>query len=71
MVTLTLKPNFNESSLDTGALALGYKEIKLLFNAGPFPGGGDCLVIEADGGVRSVNSNDLIHDMPAYILSSS
>ena len=71
MVTLTRKENFNESSLDSGALALGHKEIKLLFNAGPFPGGGDCLIVEIGGRVETVNSNDLIGDLPAYICSTT
>jgi hypothetical protein len=51
-----------------GNLCLGYSEIKLLFNVGPFPGGGDCLIIEADGNVITVNSADLIHDIEAYEL---
>ena len=47
-------------------LRLGYKEIKLLFNVGRFPGGGDCLIVEADGKRTTINSNDLIADMEAY-----
>ena len=49
-------------------LLLGYKEIKLLFNAGRFPGGGDCLIVEADGKRTTINSNDLIADMEAYSI---
>ncbi len=49
-------------------LCLGYKEIKLLFNAGRFPGGGDCLIVEADGKRTTINSNDLIADMEAYSI---
>ena len=48
---------------------LGYKEFKLLFNVGPFPGGGDCLLIEHEGKVEQINSNDLIHDLEAYEIS--
>lgn len=57
MVRLTLKTDVDESEL-----CLGYKEIKLLFNVGPFPGGGNCLIIEADGEVQMINSNTLIGD---------
>lgn len=42
---LRLKPDFDASQLDAGVLCLGYEEIDLLFNAGPFPGGGDCLIV--------------------------
>ena len=71
MVVLKLKRKFNESQLETGALVLGFKEIRLLFNAGSFPGGGDCLFVEADGEVLTINSNDLIHDLDVYDLSRS
>jgi hypothetical protein len=54
------------SAKSTNGLCLGFKEIKLLFNAGPFPGGGDCLIVEADGKRKAINSNDLIADMDAY-----
>lgn len=71
MVVLKLKPEFDEAQLETGALCLGYGEIRLLFNAGAFPGGGDCLFVEADGEVLTINSNDLIHDLDVYDLSRS
>ena len=69
MVKLMLKSDFDPSELDSGDLNLGYKEVTLLFNAGPFIGGGDCIIVEADGRVGSINSNDLIHDMKAYQMS--
>lgn len=65
MVRLTLKTDADESEL-----CLECKEIKLLFNAGPFPGGGNCLIIEADGEVQTINSNDLIADLEAYDILS-
>ena len=68
MVIMKLKKDYDLSELETGDLCLGYGEIKLLFNVGPFPGGGDCLIIEADGNVITVNSADLIHDIEAYEL---
>ena len=69
MLKLTLKEGFDESQLEGGAISLGYKEIKLLFNVGPYPGGGNYLIVEADGQVDRVNSNDLIHDLEAYEIS--
>ncbi len=66
MATLRLKPDFDYSKLETGDLALGYETIELVFNAGPFPAGGDCLFIRADGEMVVINSNDLIHDLDAY-----
>jgi hypothetical protein len=65
MVKLTLKKNLKEYDP-----VLGYKQIKLLFNAGPFPGGGDCLIVEADGEITEINSSDLIADLDAYNMSS-
>jgi hypothetical protein len=71
MVTMTLKKDFDVSSLETGGLCFGYKKIKLLFNIGPFPKGlGEhCVIVEADGKVMAVGSCDLIHDLEAYQLS--
>ena len=68
MVSLTLKKKYDLKKLETGSLCLGHKKISLLFNAGPFPGGGDCLIIKADGKTMLVNSNDLIHDLDAYTI---
>ncbi|TFG49516.1 MAG: hypothetical protein E4H40_02880 [Candidatus Brocadiia bacterium] len=70
MVVMRLKKGYDLSGLETGDLCLGYEKIKLLFNTGPFPNGGDCLIIEADGELMTVNSNDLIHDLEAYNLST-
>ena len=70
MVVMERKKDFDLSELETGDLCLGYEKINLLFNAGPFPAGGDCLVIEANGELMTVNSNDLIHDIEAYNLST-
>ena len=67
MLKLTLNDKFDPSQLETGDLALGYKNINLVFNVGPLPGGGDCLLIEADGKLIEINSNELIHDLAAYI----
>jgi hypothetical protein len=64
MVTLALKTRVRGSEI--GDLCLGFKKIALLFNAGPFPGGGDCLIVSADGELTTINSNDLIHDLEAY-----
>ena len=61
MVVLKKKQN-----VDT---VLGYEEIKMLFNAGPFPGGGDCIIAEVDGEVITINSNDLILGLENYELS--
>ena len=66
MVRLVLKDDFDKTQLETGDLCLGYKNIILLFNAGPFPGGGDCLIVMKEGNNEIVNSNDLIHDLEAY-----
>ena len=66
MVTLTLRKEFDDSQLETGSLCLGYPRMRLLFNAGPFPGGGDCLIVGIDERVETINSNDLIHDLEAY-----
>ena len=49
-------------------LSLGFKDISLLFNIGPFPGGGDCLIVEANGKTQMINSNDIINDLDAYEL---
>ena len=65
MVRLTLKPDVEESEL-----CIGYKEIKLLFNVGPYEGGGDCLIIEGDGEIKPTNSNDLIADLDSYEILS-
>ena len=69
MVWLKSKKDFDASELESGEAVLGYKNIHLLFNAGPFPGGGDCLIVEADGTIETINSNDLIHDLEAYEIS--
>lgn len=45
--------------------------IRLLFNAGPLPGGGDCLVVSADGELQTINSNDLIADIEFYDIAES
>lgn len=66
MTRLVRKKNCDPSRLQTGSLCLGYDEIVLRFNAGPFPGGGDCLIVEADGEMQTINSNDLIYDLEAY-----
>lgn len=71
MIQLTLKPDFDCGQLETGDLCLGYREISLLFNVGPFPGGGDCLVVNADGELMTINSADLIHDLDAYQIRDS
>ena len=63
MLRLKLRKGVGKS---TPGLTLGFKEIKLLFNVGPFPGGGDCLIVEVDGKRQTINSNDLIADMDAY-----
>jgi hypothetical protein len=62
MIKLILK----EEKKAVEDLNLGYKEIELLFNVGPFQGGGDCLIVKADGEISMVNSNDLIQDMEKY-----
>lgn len=63
MIRLKIKKGSAKSMKE---LSLGCKEIKLLFNASPFPGGGDCLIVEADGKGQTINSNDHIEDMDAY-----
>ena len=68
MVTFTLKKDAAKEYPD---LCLGYKEITVLANIGPFPGGGDCLVVKADGKHTTINSNDLIADLEAYDIISS
>jgi len=65
MMQLTLKKDFDAPKLETGSLCLGYDCIRLLFNAGPFPGGGDCLIVEVYSEITTVNSNDIIHDLEA------
>ena len=71
MLCLTLREDFDSKTLETGGLCLGYKEISLLFNVGPWPGGGDCLIVCADGELLTINSNDLIHDIQAYQMRNS
>ena len=68
MLSLYLKDNLDDADFEIGSPCLGFKKIELLFNAGPFPGGGDCLLVRADGEAIMINSNDLIHDMEAYEL---
>ena len=65
MVRLKLKPDADESQL-----CLGYKEIRLLFNVGPYESGGDCLIMEGDGEIQTTNSNGLIADLDAYDILS-
>jgi hypothetical protein len=64
MVKLIIK---EEKKTATEALA---KEIELLFNVGPFPGGGDCLIVKADGEITMLNSNDLIEDIEEYDIKA-
>ncbi len=71
MIQLTLKGDCDPRALETGNLSLGFNEISLLFNIGPFEGGGDCLIVNADGKLISINSNDLIHDLSAYVIRDS
>ena len=66
MLKLIIKKQFDTSELECGECVLGFEQIELLFNAGPFPGGGDCLIVKADGENITINSNDLIHDLDAY-----
>ena len=54
-----------KEGLDPG-IALYHKELKLLFNLGPFPGGGDCIIIENDGRVDFTNSNNIIENATIY-----
>ena len=49
MIRLTLNEKFDYTLLETGSLAFGYKVIRLLFNEGTFPGGGECLIAQLDG----------------------
>ncbi len=70
MLRLTLKKDFDMSELETGDLCLGYEEIEIHMNLGPFPGGGDCIIIKADGEMIYVNSNDVIHDIDAYNIEA-
>jgi hypothetical protein len=65
-IKLLMKDDFDDSVLETGSVCLGYKEIELLFNLGPFPGGGDCIICKLDGEIDVTNGNDLIHDLEAY-----
>lgn len=50
---------------------LGYDEIEVLENLGPFEGGGDCLVVRADGEIMVVNSNDVVSELKSYEISST
>jgi len=61
-----LKLRRKQARKSKGEVSLGFKEIRLLFNVGPFPGGGDCLIVDADGKRTTINSNDLIADIEAY-----
>ena len=67
MVKLTMKAGVDEEKHPE--ICLGYKEIKLLFNCGQFPGGGDCIFAEMDGTVGYLNSGDIIEDLDFYDLS--
>ena len=66
MLTFRLKQDFDHAALETGSLCLGFSEITLLANIGPFPQGGDCLIVRCDGANMNINSNDLVHDLEAY-----
>jgi len=55
--------------LETGDLCFGYREIELLFNLGTYPGGGECIIVKADGEPMQVHSGDLIHDLEAYSIA--
>jgi hypothetical protein len=59
------KAHFKES----GDPVLGFKNITLLFNLGQAEGGGNLILVQADGELTMINSNDLMHDLPAYELS--
>jgi len=44
-------------------------EVELLFNLGTYPGGGEYIIVKADGEPMEVNSGDLIHDLEAYSIA--
>ena len=70
MVILTKKGGFDKTTLETGDYTLGYDKIELLFNLGPYPSGGHCLLVRVDGKL-DVNSNDLMHDLDGYEASTA
>ncbi|MBN2831557.1 MAG: hypothetical protein JXL82_04725 [Candidatus Omnitrophica bacterium] len=51
-----------------GSQVLGYKNISLLFNLGGAEGGGNLILVKADGHLDVINSKDLTHDLLAYQL---
>jgi len=65
-ITLRAKINTKDNPVDP---VLGYKNITLLFNLGQAEGGGNLILAQADDNVTTINSNDLIHDLPVYELS--
>jgi len=62
------KNNTTDESLDP---VLGFKNITLLFNLGQAEGGGNLILVQADNNLTTINSNDLIHDLPVYELPES
>ena len=57
--------------MEIGGVCLGFDRIALLFFLGPAEGGGNLILIEGDGEVTVVNSNDIAHDAHAYELAGA
>ena len=69
-VCLRAKKNIDKAYFkEEGDPVLGFKNVTLLFNLGPAEGGGNLILVQADGDLTTINSNDLTHDLPAYELS--
>jgi hypothetical protein len=64
-IKLRANSNIKNKTADS---VLGYKNITLLFNLGQAEGGGNLILVQADGKLVTINSNDLINDLPVYKL---
>lgn len=68
-INLRVRKNSNKDHFkESGDPVLGFKNITLLFNLGQAEGGGNLILVQADGELTTINSNDLMHDLPAYEL---
>jgi hypothetical protein len=64
-ITLRAKSNIEDKIVNP---VLGYKNITLLFNLGQAEGGGNLILVEVNGNLDIINSNDLVNDLPVYEL---
>lgn len=63
LVRFDIKPDAERDSV------LGYEWFEIVLNVGPFPGGGDMLVVRTEDGVAVFNSNDVVEEYDLYDLT--